>query len=118
MRHVDTVVFSHCGVHLHVFLSFSTFLYLSLPFSPFLSLSFPFPLSFFLSGALLRDQTGLDDEDSYHMFCRILGRLKSNYQLSELVKSEGYVYGDMYGAMYGMCMGCVWDVYGAVYGDM
>jgi hypothetical protein len=29
------------------------------------------------------------------MFCRILGRLKSNYQLSELVKSEGYVYGNV-----------------------
>ena len=71
------------------------FLSLSLLFSPYLL----FPLSFFLSGALLRDQTGLDDEDSYHMFCRILGRLKSNYQLSELVKSEGYVYGVVYGAV-------------------
>jgi exportin-7 len=33
---------------------------------------------------------GMEDSDCYHNFCRLLGRLKANYQLSELVKTEGY----------------------------
>jgi exportin-7 len=40
---------------------------------------------------LLKNQTGLQHQDNYHQFCRLLGRLKSNYQLSELVKTEGYL---------------------------
>ena len=40
--------------------------------------------------AILRERTGLSDSDNYHIFCRMLGRLKSNYQLSEMVKTEGY----------------------------
>ena len=32
----------------------------------------------------------MEDSDCYHNFCRLLGRLKANYQLSELVKTEGY----------------------------
>jgi len=40
---------------------------------------------------LLSNQTGLQHQDNYHQFCRLLGRLKSNYQLSELVKTEGYL---------------------------
>jgi len=40
---------------------------------------------------LLSNQTGLQHQDNYHQFCRLLGRLKANYQLSELVKAEGYL---------------------------
>mmetsp|Transcript_22610 Transcript_22610/g.49084 ORF Transcript_22610/g.49084 Transcript_22610/m.49084 type:complete len:1118 (-) Transcript_22610:1693-5046(-) len=40
---------------------------------------------------LLKNQTGLQHQDNYHQFCRLLGRLKANYQLSELVKAEGYL---------------------------
>jgi len=40
---------------------------------------------------LLSNQTGLQHQDNYHQFCRMLGRLKANYQLSELVKTEGYL---------------------------
>ena len=35
---------------------------------------------------LLRTQQGLADHANYHEFCRLLGRLKTNYQLSELVR--------------------------------
>lgn len=40
---------------------------------------------------LLSNRTGLQHPDNYHQFCRLLGRLKANYQLSELVKAEGYI---------------------------
>mmetsp|Transcript_992 Transcript_992/g.1252 ORF Transcript_992/g.1252 Transcript_992/m.1252 type:complete len:1105 (-) Transcript_992:236-3550(-) len=40
---------------------------------------------------VLRDRTGLQHQDNYHEFCRLLGRLKANYQLSELVRTEGYI---------------------------
>ncbi|KAL3629949.1 hypothetical protein CASFOL_026261 [Castilleja foliolosa] len=33
---------------------------------------------------------GLADHDNYHEFCRLLGRFRINYQLSELVTMEGY----------------------------
>ncbi|PSS15752.1 Exportin-7 like [Actinidia chinensis var. chinensis] len=33
---------------------------------------------------------GLADHDNYHEFCRLLGRFKVNYQLSEIVNMEGY----------------------------
>lgn len=39
---------------------------------------------------ILQTQAGLADQQNYHEFCRFLGRLKSNYQLSELVKTDGY----------------------------
>lgn len=39
---------------------------------------------------ILENPQGLSDPNSYHEFCRLLARLKSNYQLSELVKVEGY----------------------------
>lgn len=35
---------------------------------------------------VLRAQTGLSQHENYHEFCRLLGRLKHNYQLSELVQ--------------------------------
>ena len=38
---------------------------------------------------ILRTKTGLGEHDNYHEFCRLLGRLKTNYQLSELVCREG-----------------------------
>jgi exportin-7 len=40
---------------------------------------------------MLTNRTGLQHQDNYHQFCRLLGRLKANYQLSELVKTEGYM---------------------------
>eukprot|EP00531_Pseudo-nitzschia_arenysensis_P017265 CAMPEP_0116122248 /NCGR_PEP_ID=MMETSP0329-20121206/4115_1 /TAXON_ID=697910 /ORGANISM="Pseudo-nitzschia arenysensis, Strain B593" /LENGTH=1117 /DNA_ID=CAMNT_0003616087 /DNA_START=353 /DNA_END=3702 /DNA_ORIENTATION=+ len=40
---------------------------------------------------MLSKQTGLQHQDNYHQFCRLLGRLKANYQLSELVKTDGYM---------------------------
>ncbi len=33
---------------------------------------------------------GLSDPSNYHEFCRLLARLKSNYQLGELVKVDNY----------------------------
>ena len=33
---------------------------------------------------------GLSDPNNYHEFCRLLARLKSNYQLGELVKVDNY----------------------------
>jgi hypothetical protein len=37
---------------------------------------------------ILRSQAGLaEHHDNYHEFCRLLGRLKTNYQLSELVSN-------------------------------
>ncbi len=34
---------------------------------------------------VLRGNRGLAEHGNYHEFCRLLGRLKTNYQLSELV---------------------------------
>ncbi|EPS69108.1 hypothetical protein M569_05657, partial [Genlisea aurea] len=39
---------------------------------------------------ILRTGQGLADHDNYHEFCRLLGRFRINYQLSELVSMEGY----------------------------
>eukprot|EP00899_Mesostigma_viride_P004716 jgi/Mesvir1/14245/Mv09683-RA.1 len=39
---------------------------------------------------ILRTQHGLDHHSNYHVYCRLLGRLKTNYQLSELVNVENY----------------------------
>jgi len=39
---------------------------------------------------ILRVRTGLTEHANYHEFCRLLGRLKTNYQLSELVSVEGW----------------------------
>lgn len=35
---------------------------------------------------VLRTQQGLAVHANYHEFCRLLGRLKTNYQLAELVR--------------------------------
>ena len=34
---------------------------------------------------------GLADRDNYHEFCRLLGRLKASYQLSELVRTANFI---------------------------
>lgn len=34
---------------------------------------------------ILQARQGLSEHDNYHEFCRLLGRLKTNFQLSELV---------------------------------
>lgn len=39
---------------------------------------------------ILRAQDGLSDQQNYHEFCRLIGRLKSNYQLSELMKTDSF----------------------------
>lgn len=39
---------------------------------------------------ILENSQGLSDADNYHEFCRLLARLKSNYQLSELVTVDCY----------------------------
>ncbi|KAI9093648.1 hypothetical protein K1719_027097 [Acacia pycnantha] len=39
---------------------------------------------------ILQTGIGLADHDNYHAFCRLLGRFKVTFQLSELVNAEGY----------------------------
>ncbi|KAL5015882.1 hypothetical protein ScPMuIL_005471 [Solemya velum] len=39
---------------------------------------------------ILENPQGLADTSNYHEFCRLLARLKSNYQLGELVKVDNY----------------------------
>ncbi|XP_044761440.1 exportin-7 isoform X1 [Coccinella septempunctata] len=39
---------------------------------------------------ILQNPQGLSDPPNYHEFCRLLARLKSNYQLGELVMVENY----------------------------
>ena len=39
---------------------------------------------------ILQNPHGLSDSNNYHEFCRLLARLKSNYQLGELVLVESY----------------------------
>lgn len=39
---------------------------------------------------ILENSQGLSDPDNYHEFCRLLARLKANYQLAELVTVECY----------------------------
>ena len=40
--------------------------------------------------SIMTSQKGLEHIDNYHEFCRLLGRLKASYQLSELVKTHGF----------------------------
>ena len=49
-------------------------------------------LSYLLTGTfdVLKGNIGLDDEGNYHEFCRLLSRIKPNYQLAELVKLDVY----------------------------
>ncbi|KAJ1421190.1 armadillo-type protein, partial [Ochromonadaceae sp. CCMP2298] len=41
--------------------------------------------------SVMISQKGLEHIENYHEFCRLLGRLKASYQLSELVKTTGFV---------------------------
>lgn len=41
--------------------------------------------------SIMQSQRGLEHIDNYHEFCRLLGRLKASYQLSELVKTNGFI---------------------------
>nr|XP_028954506.1 exportin-7-like [Malus domestica] len=49
-------------------------------------------LSHLITGTkeILQTGQGLADHDNYHEYCRLLGRFRMNYQLSELVTVEGY----------------------------
>lgn len=40
--------------------------------------------------SIMQSKRGLEHMENYHEFCRLLGRLKANYQLSELVKTTGF----------------------------
>ena len=40
---------------------------------------------------IMQSKKGLEHVDNYHEFCRLLGRLKASYQLSELVKTVGFM---------------------------
>lgn len=40
---------------------------------------------------IMQSKRGLEHVDNYHEFCRLLGRLKASYQLSELVKTTGFM---------------------------
>ncbi|GBG80488.1 hypothetical protein CBR_g30950 [Chara braunii] len=42
------------------------------------------------TGKILANNQGLGEYANYNEFCRLLGRLKTNYQLSELVSVENY----------------------------
>jgi len=39
---------------------------------------------------IMSTKKGLEEEENYHEFCRLLGRLKASFQLSELVKTTGF----------------------------
>lgn len=39
---------------------------------------------------IMRTKKGLEHVENYHEFCRLLGRLKASYQLSELVKTPNF----------------------------
>lgn len=40
---------------------------------------------------IMQSKKGLNHLDNNHEFCRLLGRLKASYQLSELVKTKGFL---------------------------
>ncbi|XP_038719138.1 exportin-7-like isoform X2 [Tripterygium wilfordii] len=39
---------------------------------------------------ILQREIGLADHDNYHVYCRLLGRFKLNYQLPELISDESF----------------------------
>ncbi|GJP71880.1 hypothetical protein CLOP_g2674 [Closterium sp. NIES-67] len=49
-------------------------------------------LSHLVNGSreILRSKQGLSEHENYHEYCRLLGRLKTNYQLAELVNADNY----------------------------
>lgn len=40
---------------------------------------------------IMKSKKGFEHVENYHEFCRLLGRLKASFQLSELVKTTGFV---------------------------
>lgn len=40
---------------------------------------------------IMQSKKGLEHVQNYHEFCRLIGRLKASYQLSELVKINGFI---------------------------
>jgi hypothetical protein len=50
-------------------------------------------LAEFIGGCtdVMQHKLGLSNSDCFLQFCRLLGKLKSNYQLAELIRSTGYV---------------------------
>jgi exportin-7 len=38
----------------------------------------------------VQTRQGLEHQENYHEFCRLLGRLRSNFQLSEIVSVDNY----------------------------
>ena len=40
---------------------------------------------------VMQSKKGLEHVENYHEFCRLLGRLKASYQLSELVRTTGFM---------------------------
>lgn len=40
--------------------------------------------------SIMLEKKGLEHVENYHEFCRLLGRLKASYQLSELVRTPGF----------------------------
>jgi exportin-7 len=50
-------------------------------------------LGYVLAGMVkvLKAKTGLDKEENYQEFCRLLSRIKPNYQLAELVSVDSYL---------------------------
>ena len=39
---------------------------------------------------VMQTQQGLQHSDNYHEFCRLLGRVRNNYQLAEIMAAENY----------------------------
>jgi exportin-7 len=39
---------------------------------------------------IMKNAINLNDEDNYHSFCRLLGRMKNTYQLNELLRAKGW----------------------------
>lgn len=50
----------------------------------------PLPVAVSKFFSFFSSSQSLSDPNNYHEFCRLLARLKSNYQLGELVKVENY----------------------------
>ena len=40
---------------------------------------------------VMKNQKGLNHEENYHSFCRLLGRMKNTYQLNELLRAKQWV---------------------------
>lgn len=41
--------------------------------------------------SIMKSKKGFEHVENYHEFCRLLGRLKASFQLSEMVKTSGFI---------------------------